>query len=416
MLDRIVREGGGVRVDFHAARLHFVVAEPVGAGFAKERVERALEIVEALEINAATTPASLGYSVARAPLRIGIDQGPCIAIANDSGHEMDPVFLGSPANYAAKLANGDTPGVFASDRVWNALGVHRLPGFAPDTALPGSVIARVAKSAGSLAVRARDQLLERKRLHPGDVAPPNFVFHRAAPPLGSLKFSDLQPSYTIRMEMASVFADLDNFTPFVDAALKSGAGREVVRAMFVIREEQRAVFKHDFGTKRLRFVGDCAIGLHAEGTAAETNAAKTVEHAVLCASALHNSLEICGQEMPSVTSLGLQIGVAYGITPITRLGIRGDMSVRCAASRSIMDAEKHQGLAERGETAVAPSALLVSARVRKVANSQRGAVKGSFSALETLLTGVPLALGAGTSTIAHASSGGSAGPFRAHGE
>lgn len=415
MLDRIVRDGGGIRVDFHAARLHFVVAEPVGAGFAKDRVERALEIVQALELNAASTPAQLGYAVARAPLRIGIDQGPCIAIANDSGHEMDPVFLGSPANIAAKLANGDIPGVFATERVWNALGVQTLPGFTTGNALPGTIMARVAKSAGNLADRARDQLMERKRLHPGDIAPPNFVFHRTAPPLASLKFSDLQPSYTIRMEMAPVFADLDNFTPFVDAALKAGAGREVVRAMFVIREEQRAVFKHDFGTKRLRFVGDCAIGLHAEGTASETNAAKTVEHAVLCATGLHNSLQICGQEMPSVAALGLQVGVAYGMTPITRLGIRGDMSVRCAASRAVMDAERQQDIAEVGETSVSESALTVSSRVRKLAHSPRGAVKAPFAAINAMLSGVPMSLGATTSTAtAKTRPTSSSPPFRAH--
>ncbi len=412
LLDRIVRDGGGIRVDFHAARLHFVVAEPIGDAYRQERVERALQIVQALDLSSITTPGQLGYSVARSPLRVGIDDGPCIAIANDSGHEMDPVFLGSPANVAAKLASGDAPGVFATDRVWKALGLS-LVGMSA-SALPGNILARTSVGATNLANRSRDQLLETKRQRPTDVAPPNFVFHRTAPPLAALKFSDLQPSYTIRMEMAALFADIDNFTPFVDAALKSGAGREVVRAMYVIREEQRAVLKSDFGAKRLRFVGDCAIGLHADGTVAETNAAKTVENAALCAAALHHSLAICGQEMPSVATLGLQVGIAYGMTPITRLGIRGEMSVRCAASRAVMDAEHHQGIAERGETALSESALAVSSRIRKLANSQRGAIKLPFAAMEALLSGAPIAFDSAGTSAAGSSRSNAPPPFRAH--
>lgn len=102
------------------------------------------------------------------------------------------------------------------------------------------------------------------------------------------------------------------------------------------------------------------------------------------------------------------------MTPITRLGIRGEMSVRCAASRAVMDAEHHQGIAERGETALSESALNASSRVRKLANSQRGAIKLPFAAIEALLSGAPIVLDSAATSAAGSSRSNSSPPFRAH--
>ncbi|MBP6013297.1 MAG: hypothetical protein KBA31_13815 [Alphaproteobacteria bacterium] len=388
LLDLLVREGGGVRVDFHAARLHFIVAEPVGAN-AADRVARALAIIEGLEQAAASLPAQLGLNVKRMPLRVGIDQGPCIAIANDSGHDTDVVFLGTPANIAAKLANGDEAGVYASPGARQVLGLPALATWQEHqrTAVPDLVRGRARKNAGLLVERAVKDIQGRAQ----DITPPQFTFQRTELPLARLKFSELSPSRTVRMEMAALFADIDQFTNYVDQSLRSGAGRQVVRTMFVLREEQRAVLRKDYRAKRLRFVGDCVIGLSASGDGVDVSPAKTVEDAVQCAAALHGSLQVCREEIVGAEPLGLQIGVAYGVSPITRLGIRGDMSVRCAASRSIMEAERHQGMAERGETIVAESALSVSTRVSKLARTN-GAVSGSLAAVESVLSAAPLQL------------------------
>jgi hypothetical protein len=335
-LDRIVDDGGGVRVDFHAARLHFIVAEPAGPAFARERIERALAIVEALEEVAAAAPKRLQIAVPRAPLRVGVDLGPCIAIANDSGHEMDPVFLGTPTNLAAKLATGDEAGVFLSEGVRAALGLPFSTGLGPQQA-PISVRLNAQSAGRQIAQKAVD-LWEQTQVKLAESAP-NFMFHRTSPPLANLKFSELRPSYSVRMEMAALFADIDQFTAYVDRALKQGAGAEVVRTMFVLREEQRAVLRQDMGAKRLRFIGDCVVGLIAEGDASETNAVRTIERAALCAAALHGSIDVCREEMREAEPLGLQIGIAYGATPMTRLGLRGDQSVRCrSATRAVRPA------------------------------------------------------------------------------
>ncbi len=409
LLDRLVLEGDGIRVDFHAARMHFVVAEPAGA-FAADRLARALAIVEALEEAAISLPAQLGLNISRAPLRVGIDQGPCIAIANDRGHDLDTVFLGTPANLAAKLAVGDEPGVYMSPSVRQLLSLPPVFGFDTlrRTAAPSFVRARAKKSADLLVERAADAAGR------AEFSVPNFVFFAPETPLSTLRFDELSPSHTARTEMAAVFADIDNFTQYVDASMKSGAARSVVRFMFVAREEQRAVLRYDFEAKRLRFVGDCVISLNASGDGRTTSATRTVEDAVRCAAALHSSLNVCQQELGGAEQLGLQVGIGFGASPLTRVGLRGDMSVRCAASRAIMEAEQCQSLAERGQTVVAQSALAASTRVAKLADS-RNQVTGKFAAVETLLTGSPMQLGAATGVAGASGTARAAPPFRAHG-
>ncbi|MFN3465089.1 MAG: hypothetical protein ACK4X1_13530 [Terricaulis sp.] len=400
-LDRIVADGGGIRVDFHAARLHFIVAEPAGQPHARERIERALAIVEALEEVAAAAPKRLQIGVQRAPLRVGVDHGPCIAIANDSGHEMDPVFLGTPANLAAKLADGDGAGLFLSPAARAALGLPIVAGASHEA--PISVRLQARALGQRIAQKAVD-LWEQNHVTIGEAAA-NFIFHSTSPPLSDVKFAELKPSYSVRMEMAAIFADIDKFTAYVDQALKTGSGAEVVRTMFVLREEQRAVLKRDMGAKRLRFIGDCVVGLLAEGSTSQTDAIKTIEQAVLCAAALHGSLEVCRQEMPEAQTLSLQVGIAYGQTPMTRLGLRGEHSVRCAASKAVIDAERLQGVARQKETRLAPSAICAAgARVKRVAGDG-GAITASYAALA-------VALGAENATSAQDQPE----PFRAHAE
>lgn len=393
-LDRIVEEGGGLRVDFHAARLHFIVAEPAGSMHKAERVDRALAIVQALDDAAALAPSRLGISVQRSALRVGVDQGPCIAIANDDGHEMDAVFLGTPANLAAKLADGAEPGTFLSPSVRASLSLAPLTSLTElkANAAPSSIRSRLKKNSDTIAERTIDAWAKQALTRSGDVALSTFAFHRTAPPLAQVKFSELSPSRSLRMDLAALFADIDQFTDYVDRSLKAGSGRDVVRTMYVIREEQRALLKQDFGAKRLRFIGDCVVGLHAEGSPHETDASKTVEQAVRCAAALHGSMKVCQEEIPGAETLALQIGLAYGATPITRLGLRGDRSVRCAASRAVIDAERRQSAAERNETALSPSAIAVSSRLGKIAHAQRGTISADYTALDVILAGGPIRL------------------------
>jgi hypothetical protein len=167
--------------------------------------------------------------------------------------------------------------------------------------------------------------------------------------------------------MASIFADIDGFTNFVDESILGGSEktREAVKIFHVIREELNSVLKEDFGGKRVRFIGDCIHGCMAEGERAD-DAAKSVREAVLCASAMRSSFDLCLETVRSDAAIDLAVGIEYGPTPMTRLGHRGNNSVRCAASRATIEAERTQQAIEHGGVRLgAVAAAIADPAVRK---------------------------------------------------
>jgi hypothetical protein len=63
---------------------------------------------------------------------------------------------------------------------------------------------------------------------------------------------------------------------------------------------------------------------------------------------MRSSFDLCLEAVQSDAAIDLAVGIEYGPTPMTRLGHRGDDSVRCAASRATVDAERTQQAIERG--------------------------------------------------------------------
>jgi class 3 adenylate cyclase len=151
------------------------------------------------------------------------------------------------------------------------------------------------------------------------------------------------------MGMASLFADIDGFTAFVDSAIHTGpeAIKVAARNIHVIREELNDVLKDDFHGKRVRFIGDCIQGVIAEGERQDDGAA-AVREAALCAAGMKSSFNLCQEILKGIDQLDLAIGVEYGPVPLTRIGQRGDESVRCAAGRAVVVAERTQQSIEGG--------------------------------------------------------------------
>lgn len=195
------------------------------------------------------------------------------------------------------------------------------------------------------------------RLKNEAAASATFAFHRHAPPLNTIVFADLSPSNTIRMELVSIFGDIDKFTAYVEDCIRNGRVSEMVTNLHVIRSELAATLKHDFVGRKVRFIGDCIHGLLAEGTRLETNASETVRSAVQAAAGMRSSFELCQENLENVGSLGIAIGVEYGATPISRIGLRGDRSVRCSVSKAVSASEELQSACDGDETALGPRAL-----------------------------------------------------------
>jgi len=370
--DRAMEFSPAQRVDFHGGRMHAVIVAQGENGVTEETVSDALAFVRDLRYVAEQANKELAGGDFEARFRIGVDAGRCVAINNGTGHEQEPMFLGSPANHAAKLADGDEPGIYLSNRVRAAIGQAELGSsfesqLQLDEAIYGRLVAsRDIREGIELGFDQRPRSLDgviaewrsaiQARSVP-DPTNPNFVFHYKRPPLAEIKFEDVSPSKSIRMPLASIYADLSGFTDYIDQAIEHGMIASAVKALHVIREEFQNVVHDDFGGRKVRFIGDCIHALHAEGDNRETSSEQTMLEAAKCAGAIRSSFELCKSALQGVNELGLAVGVEYGQTPISKIGIQGDRSVRVASSKATSVSEAMQKSCEHNETRFGPEAL-----------------------------------------------------------
>jgi hypothetical protein len=349
--DRVVEGVGGQRVDYHGARLHAVVIEPRGEASIGERIAAALDLAEQMvELARLGGRQFLGELSGQLRFRVGIDAGPCVAINSGRSDEREPMFVGSAANHAAKLAAGDGEGIFLSDRVRAAVGLRRVATLTEERASPATPFelgalrngvqdgSRIAASAGRL-----DRWIVEERARTWlSLSPDDFTFHQHTPPVRSIDYDLLSPSRSIRMPLAVIFADLDRYTAYIDRCMAEGGLGEAVRLLHVIRSEMNAVVQDDFDGRKVRFIGDCILAIIAEGDAHEVDLKRTITRATLCAGALRSSFDLCGEIMPEARKLGLAIGFETGETPVSRIGIRGDRAVRVASSLAVRASEACQ--------------------------------------------------------------------------
>lgn len=382
--DRVAEATSAQRVDFHGSRMHAVVIDQAGAGITRHSIAGALSFIRDFQIVADRANSELANSALTARFRIGIDAGTCVAINNGTGIEQEPMFLGSSANYAAKLAEGDQPGIFLSDRVRSLVGLRGLGALESAHSLDEASIHQViagrdddwpsapletshAASTETIVETWREEIAKAEVIDP---TIPKFSFHHKEPPLSDIDYRDLSPSNSIRMPLVSVFADLSGYTKYIDTAIANGSIGEAIRALYVIREELQNVVEDDFGGRKVRFIGDCIHALVAEGTRTETDDRKSVIQSFECAGGLRSSFLICQEQLAGLETLGLTIGIEYGWTPVSRIGIRGIRSVRLASSGATAASEQMQRDCGDNEVKFGPNAMaLIPAAYHDLANT-----------------------------------------------
>lgn len=401
--DQVVIEYEAQRIDYHGPRLHAVIATPVGNDNEFDRIRRAIDFAMAVKRMIEVVGAKVLGGEFATGVRIGIDSGMAVAVNSGRGDEQEPLFLGNPANYAAKLADGEEHGIYLSDRVRAVLGMARAGSLVAERK---SAYVQDAFGAPRFTRSMSDSRIEmlsedlRENIEP-QLRDAEFHFHRHQPPLSTIDYSLLRPSNTIHMHMLSIFADIDGFTAYVQRCIETGNVQELVSNLHVIRKELAAVLKSDFSGRKIRFIGDCLHGILAEGDRLATDAAATVETGVLCAGGMRSSFELCQRMLPGIDGLGLAIGMEYGTTPVTRLGSRGDMSVRCATSRAVTESEKMQSKLGGKETGLGGRALSKAPfRIRKLFDNDGTASGLTYAAVATLA--MPAVASAATTTPAAA--------------
>ncbi|MGC1271580.1 MAG: adenylate/guanylate cyclase domain-containing protein [Croceibacterium sp.] len=378
--DELIEEYEMQRVDYHGSRLHAVVLAPEGPENEGNRVRTAVAFAAAFR--AMTERLGRDHPEFLTGVRVGIDSGPAVAIDSGRRDEREPLFIGSPANHAAKLAEGDQPGLSLSPRAALALGTP-VPVLSTSLVLTEDVERGFLDSGITTQSRqglgadrlekAYATLQERLSvLKDWSSAEAVFRFHHKEPPLKDLIFADHPPSNAVRMELASIFADVDNFTAYIDEAIRTGRIAEAVANLHVIRAELGAVLRDDFAGRKVRYIGDCIHGLLAEGDRLQTDTTATMRRAVDAAAGMRSSFDLCREILPGIETLGLAIGIDFGFTPICRLGLRGNASVRASASRATCLSEAEQKRCDGTQTAMGEEAYRLSpVKVREVFSSNR---------------------------------------------
>lgn len=374
---RILSRCDARRVDFHNQRLHAVIFKPYNteSNAERARVQRAVAIAQ-LIIDVLGETGDEDELIPNAKVRVGIDTGEALAVNNGRRGGREPLFLGEPANRAAKLSGGGSKiGIFLTNKARQAIGLTAVVKPA-ETALTRSEIEECEEKA-DLGV-SKDSVVEewRQDLKKNPIG--SFNFSRHTPPLRTLDIAALTPANSRRQEAVSNYADIDGFTAFVAKHIDT-APEDVVRVFHVVRAELDRVLTSDFDGRRIRFIGDCLHGLLCEGTAHQTYETETVSTATLCAGALRSSFELALEKLTEkgivIDGLGLAIGFELGPMTVTRLGMQGDR-VRCSVSRGVLASESEQTRCTGIETAIGRSAYDAGTRAvqdlfgatRKVAN------------------------------------------------
>jgi class 3 adenylate cyclase len=420
---RILGAVDAIEVDFHNQRLHAVVAKPYGDEEA--RVQRAVAIAQLVRDVLAVTGDEGDEIIPAAKVRVGIDSGVALAVVNGRRGHGEPLFLGRPANHAAKRAGGgSSTGIYLTNEARAVIGLSA----AISEDITPLTITQIGdcQSAADLPITAAQIVRDwRADLQANPIG--KFVFSGHTPPFSNLDLELLSPANSRRQDAVSLYADIDGFTNYVAAHIDDDLrAKDVVRVLHVLRSEMDAVVHDDFGGRKVRFIGDCIHAVIAEGTAQTTDMEESVSTAILCAGGIRSSfdlaLEALAAEKVDVGGLGLQIGLELGPLALTRLGVKGAM-LRCAVGRCVLGSEAEQGRCRGTETAlgatayayssVAAQSLFGSTRKRAALDYQAALDALSGGGDKTAKAAVSLAKalqGAGAGLLAPASA--AAGDFR----
>jgi class 3 adenylate cyclase len=377
---RILQRVDAVFVDFHNQRLHSVITKPYDSE--SKRLHRAIAISQLIIDVLARTGENADHPAAQ--VRVGIDTGKALAVNNGRRGHREPLFLGEPANRAAKRAGGGTvTGIYLSNKARKAIGLNEV--ISEDGVALSAQEISASKTQAKLDVTA-DQIVDEWQKDLAEHPIGEFGFSGHTPPMRDLDFEVLSVKNSRRQDASTVYADLDGFTAYVTQNIATEAGaRHVVRTLHVLRSELDAVLQEDFAGCKVRFVGDCVHGLAAEGTAQTTDTEETISTMTLCAGGMRSSFDLALAKLKTngtdASSLGLVIGFEYGPMTATRLGVKGEL-VRCSISRGVITAESEQRRCAGAETAIGQLAFAGgSEAIRAVFGQARKRAKLDYDSL-----------------------------------
>lgn len=311
---------GGQQVHFQGARLHAVFYKPYDssgvAAPALKRLTAAWQYVSQARELCALVSEHTGITF---NLEAGLECGDAIATVNGEVGARELLFIGAPANTAAKILTG-----VAGDRFGEEAEKLKADLPKPDP-LPERYKTKVKEDVEAFPVSKFETY------EPTDAA----IDYDA---LG-VRTADLKSGITC-------FADIAGFTGHV-ASLETDAEKiEALRGFHAARSEMHHVLR-DYALDFIQYQGDRIQGLAYEAKGSSRYAEKAVE----AAAAMTDSFDICREELPGFADLDITNGVAVGRVFVTRVGIKGERE-KLVLGRSVPRASQIQDESERGWTGI----------------------------------------------------------------
>lgn len=331
----------GVRVHFQGAKLHALFYRPIDNGKRLGTLAVLLQLVVRDFVMNVFNPAFPKLGSFR--IAGGADIGSVIGTRNGMRGDRELLFLGAPANYAAKIV-GSAGTLRISEEVYDVL---------PDDIAEHCTVSTATDPDGNplyeIAELTSDEVVTLCATHGVEWSPEesrgrvdedkrNF-------PLSSISVEDatvlidwevLSIRKNKRIVGASLFADVAGFTHYVDAQETAEDKEDALRVFHAIRREMSRVVRTDFDGLRVQYQGDRLQGLfHLPKDDESSIVTRAVEAAVGLQSSMSLTLPI---HVPKAKSLSLAIGIDVGTTFVSKLGSHGHRdricigeAVECAA-------------------------------------------------------------------------------------
>ncbi|HEU5384056.1 MAG TPA: adenylate/guanylate cyclase domain-containing protein, partial [Ktedonobacteraceae bacterium] len=336
---------GGYFVHFQSAKLHALLYQPFRDPSVLAARAVLLQCVLGDFVRAVFHPVFPHYG--KTMLASGADLGTTIATSNGLSNDRELLFIGSAANYAAKIIDPCDEYPRITQKLYQALpkelqNLCHPAGILLDKPLYVLRLSEPGLLAKLLHVydikwRPKDRiqhlLKEKRRLSLASI-----TTHVEAP-LTDLK--DLSIFNNRRVFAASLFADISGFTRYIAKAEKNGTQAQALRVLHAIREEMACIVRQDFSGFRVQFQGDRVQALFIG------KEQKVAQRALQAAIGLQSSMEGPIKEcLPQASSLHLAIGIDLGWTLVSRLGVRkyrDPICIGAAVERAAVFEEASEG-------------------------------------------------------------------------
>lgn len=338
----------GVRVHFQGAKLHALLYRPYDA---VELATRAVLLQLVLRDFMANVFNPTFPKLANFRGTGGADLGDVIGTRNGMSGDRELLFLGAPANYAAKIV-GHPSTLSITELLYESL-PKDLQAYCAVTEREGPDGTPVYELTALTGEELTDLCEEYGIDWNQDASAERVAEDKAAVPLSEIRVEDAEvkidlDSLSIRrnklVAAASIFADVSGFTKYVDSAETDDEKQEALRAFHGIRREMSRVVRHDYDGLRIQYQGDRLQGLfHMPAGKDAAIVTKSVEAAVGLQSSMRLTLP---KHLPEVAHLALAIGIDIGPTFVSKLGTRGRrdrISIGAAVEQAALCEERHDG-------------------------------------------------------------------------